>query len=449
VRVRGNCGDDGYSLWSSSITFTTLIPCPVPTDLVVSNLTYNKATLAWTAYSDSYILNWAYGENHAISAEDFTNGIPADWTNDTIYPFEAVTDSITGNIYMMSSNAGVSSSISEVSYTMTYPAAGYIEFDAQCMGEGTIYDVCRLLIDGESVFSKGANGEQWDHYCIAVTEGEHTFTWRYSKDGTVNKPGDHFAVDNINMYWENVIVLEPITTEDTEYNFTGLTPETRYYVTVTGVCGDEQTEASEMAEFTTTQCAQTIALAAGSNYFSTYVDVSLDDLKAALVATGNTEIIIKSRTQTHTYNPSNGRWTGRLTWDVTNMYIITVGEACEITIQGMPVDPAEHPITIKNGSNYIAFPLDESMSVTNAFAGFAVNGDVIKSRNATSTYVRNRWSGGVQNLTPGQGYIYVSGQTEDRPLVFPTSASKAAPTTVQMPKAVKNVRGLDLIVPTR
>ena len=168
-----------------------------------------------------------------------------------------------------------------------------------------------------------------------------------------------------------------------------------------------------------TTLTQTVTLAAGSNYFSTYVDVSLDDLKAALVATGNTNIVIKSRTQTHTYNPSNGRWTGRLTWDVTNMYIITVGEACEITLQGMPINPAEHPVTIKNGSNYIAFPLDESMSVTNAFAGFAVNGDVIKSRNSTSTYVRNRWSGGVQNLTPGQGYIYVSGQTEDRILTFP------------------------------
>ena len=251
--------------------------------------------------------------------------------------------------------------------------------------------------------------------------------------------------------WTTVTVTEPTLT------ITGLTHDTEYEWQIQGInesCGE--LEWSEIQTFTAGPLpTQTIALAAGSNYFSTYLDVTLDDLKAALVATGNTEIIIKSRTQTHTYNPSNGRWTGRLTWDVTNMYIITVGEACEITIQGMPVDPAEHSITIKNGSNYIAFPLDESMSVTNAFAGFAVNGDVIKSRNATSTYVRNRWSGGVQNLTPGQGYIYVSGQSEDRPLVFPTSASKAAPTTVQMPKAtrdansVKNVRGLDLIVPTR
>ena len=177
-----------------------------------------------------------------------------------------------------------------------------------------------------------------------------------------------------------------------------------------------------MVEFTTleqTTLTQTVVLAAGSNYFSTYVDVSLDDLKAALVATGNTTISIKSRTQNTSYNPGNGRWTGRLTWDLANMYIINVGEACEITLEGMPVDPAEHPIIIKNGSNYIAFPLDETMSVTNAFAGFAVNGDVIKSRNGSSSYIRGRWNGNVQNLAPGQGYIYVSGQAEDRTLVFP------------------------------
>ena len=323
---------------------------------------------------------------------------------------------------MISGNAGVASSTSEVSCTMTYPTDGFIDFDAQCMGEGTSWDVCRFLIDDEIKLAKGANGSQWNHYSFAVTEGEHTFTWRYSKDGSVNPTGDHFAVDNIKMYWENVILQDSITTENTSYTFTGLTPESNYYVTVTGVCGDEQTEASEMVEFTTleqTTLTQTVVLAAGSNYFSTYVDVSLDDLKAALVATGNTTIMIKSRNQTHTYNPGNGRWTGRLTWDVANMYIITVGEACEITLEGMPVVPAEHPIIIKNGSNYIAFPLDETMSVTNAFAGFAVNGDVIKSRNGSSSYIRGRWNGNVQNLAPGQGYIYVSGQAEDRTLVFP------------------------------
>ena len=442
IRVRANCGDEGYSEWSTPITFTTLEGCPVPFDVEVDNVTYNSATVAWTGYSESYILNWGYGVIHTLLNENFADGIPAEWTNDTIHPFVAVTDSITGNIYMMSSNAGVSSSTSEVSFVLTYPTDGFIDFDAQCMGEGTSWDVCRFLIDDNIKLAKGANGSQWDHYSFAVTAGEHTFTWRYSKDGSVNPTGDHFAVDNIKMYWEEVIWQEPITTEDTEYTFTGLTPETEYFVTVTGVCGEEQTEASEMATFTTleqTTVTQTVALASGKNWFSTYVEITLADLQNALVAAlPGTTITIKSQSDgSTTYNGS--RWRGQLnSFDVTKMYKIEVTADCEIVLEGMPLDPAEHPVTIVNGANWIWFPFSTSMTVAEAFAGFAVNGDQVSSQgNGSTTYNGSRWRGQLTNLVPGQGYNYKSAATEDRTFTFPGSASKAAPsslTILQNPK---------------
>ena len=66
------------------------------------------------------------------------------------------------------------------------------------------------------------------------------------------------------------------------------------------------------------------------------------------------------------------------------------------------------------------------MTPTNAFAGFAVNGDVIKNKaNQSATYTSGRWRGQLNNLVPGQGYIYNSGATEDRTFVFP-APSKAA-----------------------
>ena len=98
--------------------------------------------------------------------------------------------------------------------------------------------------------------------------------------------------------------------------------------------------------------------------------------------------------------------------------------ACEITVEGLPVDPADHPVTIKNGVNWIAFPLSESMTVINAFNGFpAINGDVVKSQNdGQANKTNTSWAGKLKNLEPGKGYIYKSKATENKTLVFPSSA---------------------------
>ena len=164
---------------------------------------------------------------------------------------------------------------------------------------------------------------------------------------------------------------------------------------------------------------QTIALTSGWNWFSTYLDITLDDLKASLVSTGNTSITIKSKNQNTYYQ--NGVWRGNLNFDVAQMYKIYVNSACEITLEGTPIDPSEHSITIHNGPNWIGFPLSESMTLDNAFAGFAVNGDVIKSKGASANYTNGHWRGAF-NLEPGQGYIYNSNTSGDRILIFPSSA---------------------------
>ena len=171
---------------------------------------------------------------------------------------------------------------------------------------------------------------------------------------------------------------------------------------------------------------QTVTLSQGINWFSTYLEITLDDLKAALVealpnASETSTIIIKSqRSGQTTYNGT--RWRGALeTLDVALMYQITVPESCEITLVGMPIDPTQHPVTIKNGPNWIGFPFSANMTPTDAFAGFAINGDQISSKTQKATY-NNRWRGALTNLVPGQGYIYNSASAVSRTLIFPTSA---------------------------
>ena len=103
------------------------------------------------------------------------------------------------------------------------------------------------------------------------------------------------------------------------------------------------------------------------------------------------------------------------------MYVITVATGCELVLEGMPVDLAGHPVTIENGANWIAYPLSQSMTLTNAFAGFAVNGDMVQSQTNNASYIRNRWQGQLTELVPGKGYIYNSSTLESRVFTFPSS----------------------------
>ena len=168
-------------------------------------------------------------------------------------------------------------------------------------------------------------------------------------------------------------------------------------------------------------------LTLGWNWFSTYLEITLDDLKAALLAAfpnvGANALVIKSKSGQTSWNPLAQRWVGSLnTIDLSQMYMIKVPTDIVITLQGVPINPADHPITIKNGVNWIAFPSSASMSVSNAFAGFAVNGDMVKSKaNGVAAYYGTIWAGALKNLVPGQGYIYKSNVQDDRTFTFPIS----------------------------
>ena len=169
---------------------------------------------------------------------------------------------------------------------------------------------------------------------------------------------------------------------------------------------------------------QTVEFAQGWNWFSAHVDITLDDLKAALLEAmpNATSIVINSeRSGSTTYNGT--KWKGTLSpFDVNQMYMIQTVTDCEMTLTSTSLLPDEHPFTIHHGTNWIGFPLNASMTPADAFAGFATSGDIIISENGSATYNGTKWRGDSITLEPGHGYIYISSATEDRVLVFPTSA---------------------------
>ena len=206
----------------------------------------------------------------------------------------------------------------------------------------------------------------------------------------------------------NLIGPDPITFQENGYG----TPIVPFVVSFTSA----------------TLLTQTIALTQGVNWISTYLVITMDDLKAALVeAVPGTNISIKSKNNGFT-NYNGTKWKGALnTIDLTQMYQVQVASDCEIMLKGLPIDPTEHPITIASGANWIAFPFAENMTLTNAFAGFAISGDNVKSKNDGFANYTNKWKGGLTNLVPGQGYVFTSPSTTPRTFVYPVSSSKAAP----------------------
>lgn len=168
---------------------------------------------------------------------------------------------------------------------------------------------------------------------------------------------------------------------------------------------------------------QIVTLAVGQNWWSTNLDITLGDLKAAIAdvlgATGTATI----KSQNGSVNYSGGRWRGDIDFDIRKMYKIYVSAACEITLTGIPVNSADYEITISNGSNWIGFPCGESMSVGTALSGLnPENGDIIKSMEGSSSFQGTSWRGPLQTLEPGHGYIYQSKASGDKTFTFPANA---------------------------
>ena len=153
---------------------------------------------------ESVVIDFETGD---FSQFDFVNNSPQPWT--------VVSGGHNNSYSMKSGNAGVASSTSAIEATYDFPTEGTISFAALCMGEGTstIWDKCEFYIDGQMQFQYGANQSGWHDYSYSVSEGEHTFKWSYTKDGSVNPTGDYFMVDDIVFTFEDLVSHDDPNTE--------------------------------------------------------------------------------------------------------------------------------------------------------------------------------------------------------------------------------------------
>ena len=177
---------------------------------------------------------------------------------------------------------------------------------------------------------------------------------------------------------------------------------------------------------TTSSITQTIELYEGWNWVSFYVDNGdpvdmLDMLKAALDDNGMT---IESAEYSTEFDGEE--WFGYMDDEgiyTEEMYLIQVSNDCTIVLEGSPVDPGDHEITIEPGYNWIGFPCAEETEIAVALADFeAEEGDQIEGAEGMTEYDGEDWFGYIETLIPGQGYLYYSASNETKTLIFRSGA---------------------------
>ena len=144
---------------------------------------------------------WGCGLPGSEIIEDFETGDFSmfDWQVDPTYPWSITTyNPYEGTYCMKSGGAGVANVVSNMTVTVEIPADGLMSFFGKISCENS-WDYGYFYIDGVQKGSFTGAGN-WIEKTYDITEGTHTFQWRYTKDSSVNSNDDCFYVDYINFY---------------------------------------------------------------------------------------------------------------------------------------------------------------------------------------------------------------------------------------------------------
>ena len=448
--------NDQYYLYLDDFSFTTPY-CPEPTNLTVTDITSNSAEVHWTGEQDNYNVryrtvpdgSWIVKTPQLNSfMDDFENGLDQ-WTL-----IDADGDGRSWDYGQISGGSP---------HGGTKMAFSFSWYGGHALTPDNYLVTPCVNLGGTVTFWASAENlaDAAEHFGIAVSTGSSInpsdFTmvqeWTMqAKGGDQGGPRGNRAQGTWYQYTADLsayagqtgyIALRhfdctdqfALAVDDFSYDaggipsgvtLMGLNPATTYEVQVQGICPYGLTEWSEPVTFTTapTVVTQTIALSAGWNWISTYIDLNeVDGITMLEEALGDYGVTIQTYNESADYF-GDGEWSGleEYGWTNAEMIMIEVSEDCTIDLAGPTVDPSTVEIEIHSGWNWIGFPVATETAIGVAMAGFeAEEEDAIQSNvDGTSDYL-DEWVGDVLTLVPGQGYMYYSNSTEPKTLVFSTT----------------------------
>lgn len=266
AQVRHNCGGiDGESIWWTA-QFTTDVACPVPTNLVASDITGHEATLSWTGDTDvNYNIDYRIAAGMQVlfeegfeDATEFEN-----WTrNNCVSGSNRSTDSKrTGSYGFKFSYNSSGSGITPPQYLISPDLSAYTANDVilsfyYTKGSGNSYtetfkvgwssttnDPAEFTWDSEITATA-----LWDNYSHTIPAGTKYISIAYTADDQLKLFIDDLAIGKIIPAGE----WQHATAKTNSKQLNGLLAETKYDAKVQKDCDPLGTsEWSDIISFTT------------------------------------------------------------------------------------------------------------------------------------------------------------------------------------------------------
>jgi hypothetical protein len=171
---------------------------------------------------------------------------------------------------------------------------------------------------------------------------------------------------------------------------------------------------------------QTFYLTEKTLWISLYLDPVSNDLQQLFKPVSS---IIKTveTADGNTYTCENQVWDGnREGIKPGEMMKVTMNQNGLLPVIGSAIDPADYPITVNPGPNWIGVPCDSYMTLEEAFAGLSpVDGDLVKGQTAFASYENGKWVGELEAIEPGRGYVYTSMDDAAKVFRFPSNPTTA------------------------
>ncbi|NLR94614.1 LamG-like jellyroll fold domain-containing protein [Flammeovirga agarivorans] len=175
---------------------------------------------------------------------------------------------------------------------------------------------------------------------------------------------------------------------------------------------------------------QTIVLNDGWTWLSFFVDQEsfsdINTMTAELDLTNQDRIY--SQTYFDTYDSISG-WTGTLSafggLNAEKMYKIKLEKENILSLEGHEIDLEDLEVSLKEGWNWLSYPLAKNMNVNDALAHLeASNGDILKSQHAFAIYDQfSGWTGSLNYLEDGIGYMLKT--QNEQSFTYPSYLSNA------------------------
>ena len=414
------CEEDMSYHWANPIEFTTPEACPTPTDVTLTNITSIQATVNWVDYGETHIA--FYKAPYLFS--DFETGDLSIWTSEGDASWTVGTGdySVYTGAYSGNYNAKITHSTTGNETWLVSPklnldgmTTAHVNFEYINRQWGSDIDELGLYyrINGgewNELWSTSNAHEDWTYHTVVLTGLADNYQIGFKMtDGY----GYGVGLDDIKIVFndnENEIYISgPVVPyPDQSYTFTGLDPQSTYFVYLMAYCDGTPSHYWTLRTYFTTLPENTKVFVAqgGWNVANSWIPAgapTLDNdviiranamVTDGVVAYANKIILQGSPTPTLTINDGGQLVANCDVYATINKSITGYGIANENT---------------DNGYYLIATPTTSSIS--------AVNAGLVTVGNNYDLYQWDRTADGEEwknykknpfNLNPQTGYLYAN-----------------------------------------